>query len=81
MAGVWLAALLAMGGVWFVRNLIAFGNPIPAAEIHLGPLSLPLAAAHEAHLHASRTTSASQGVWGDHFLPGLLEAYGPPGGR
>ncbi len=76
MAGVWLAALLAMGGVWFVRNLIAFGNPIPAADIQLGPVEL-----HSPPLTKLTYTVAhyigQPGVWGDHFQPGLLEAWGP----
>ena len=29
------------GGVWYVRNLVAFGNPIPPRGLDLGPLSLP----------------------------------------
>ncbi len=40
-AGLWLLLVLATGGFWYLRNLIAVGNPLPSLHIHLGPLALP----------------------------------------
>ena len=76
MAGVWVAAIVSMGGVWFVRNLIALGNPIPAAKIDLGVLSLPSPPLTKLTFALPHYVG-KEGVWGDRFLPGLLEAYGP----
>ncbi len=39
-AGVWLGAVLATGGFWFVRNLAHSGNPIPWLK-DIGPIHLP----------------------------------------
>jgi hypothetical protein len=38
--GIWVAAMAATGGFWFVRNLVHAGNPIPWLT-DLGPLGLP----------------------------------------
>jgi hypothetical protein len=75
-AAVWLVALIGLGGVWYLRNLFAFGNPIPALELDLGPLSLvapPLTKLTFALVEYFDTP----GVWSDHFHPGLVRAYGP----
>jgi hypothetical protein len=71
-AARWAAALLALGGLWYVRNLIAFGNPVPELDA-FGLPSPPL---------TNLTYSLVQyldkpGVWGDTFLPGLFDGYGP----
>ena len=39
--GIWLVVLLLTGAFWYVRNLIAVGNPVPPLHLKLGPLSLP----------------------------------------
>ena len=38
--GVWFGAMAATGGVWYVRNLIHAGNPLPWLT-DIGPLGLP----------------------------------------
>jgi len=76
-SGWWFAAALAGGGYWFLRNLIAAGNPLPQAE-HLGPIDLPhperLQSGRPDHsiLHYATDTS----VWHEYFTPGLHEAFG-----
>ena len=39
-AAVWFGSGLVGGGFWYLRNLIATGNPIPQVE-SLGPIDLP----------------------------------------
>jgi hypothetical protein len=71
-----LPALLA-GGYWYLRNLIAVGNPIPYVS-SLGPIDLPA---------PERTFELREGfsvahywndfdVWSDWFFPGLDESFG-----
>jgi hypothetical protein len=72
----WVGALLLLGGLWYVRNLIAFGNPVPALDLNVGPLSLPsppLTNLTFSLVHYAGTP----GVWRGTFLPGLLDGYGP----
>jgi hypothetical protein len=70
-----LPALLA-GGYWYLRNLVAVGNPIPFTS--WGPLGLP---------EAARTFELREpfsvahywndfDVWNDWFFPGLDESFG-----
>ena len=76
-AAWWFLPALLGGGYWYVRNLIAAGNPIPEI-VHLGPLSLP----HPEHLQAARPDfdiahyATDTGVWSDYFFPGLHHAFG-----
>lgn len=37
----WLVAALATGGYWYVRNLIAIGNPIPGLKLGIAGFHLP----------------------------------------
>jgi hypothetical protein len=69
--------MLIAGGYWYVRNLVAVGNPIPYIA-HIGPISLPAPARDfqlrpdYAVLHYWNDT----GVWSDWFAPGLHESFG-----
>jgi len=76
-AALWGIPMLAAGGYWYVRNLIAVGNPIPYIG-SIGPISLPapvrdfqlrpdFAVVHYWH---------DTGVWRDWFGPGLHESFG-----
>jgi len=75
-AAVWLGSLLALGGVWYARNLVAFGNPVPAADIRLGPLDLPSPPLTEL-TYAPVHYFGQDGVWRETFIPGLHDAFGP----
>jgi hypothetical protein len=75
--GAWFAlpALLS-GGYWYLRNLIAVGNPIPFTS--WGPLGLPEA---ERTFELREPFSVAHywtdfEVWSDWFFPGLDESLG-----
>jgi hypothetical protein len=76
-AGWWFIPALLGGGYWFLRNLIAAGNPLPQAT-SLGPISLP----HPERLQEGRPDfsivhyATDAGVWRDYFEPGLHQAFG-----
>ncbi len=76
-SGWWFGAALAGGGYWYLRNLIAAGNPLPQAE-HLGPIGLP----HPERLQTGRPDhsilhyATDTGVWHEYFAPGLHDAFG-----
>ena len=74
--GIWAAGLGVFGGYWYVRNLVAVGNPVPTVSLHVGPLSLP--APHVSTPLASVAHSLTDGhAWSTYFLPGLQESFGP----
>jgi hypothetical protein len=65
----WIGALLAVSAVWFVRNLVAFGNPVPAVHLGIFPSPrIPLGTTV-----ADDFTNVS--VWRHFFLPGLHSAF------
>ncbi len=69
--GVWLVSVIATCGVWFVRNLFAFGNPVPAVRLGIGPLALPSAHVPTGATFAQYLTSGR--IWREVFLPSLHE--------
>jgi hypothetical protein len=80
-ATAWLVAVLLTGGLWYVRNLIVAGSPLPWFGFHLGPLSLPateqLANAFPASGSYSIVHYLTDGaVWKDYFVPGLKVGLG-----
>jgi 4-amino-4-deoxy-L-arabinose transferase-like glycosyltransferase len=74
-----LAAPAALtGGWWYLRNVIAVGNPI-GLGLHLGPLRLPGPSSALAAAQSQSIVSelGHLSLWGSRFLPGLDHALGP----
>jgi hypothetical protein len=76
-AGWWFLPAFAGGGFWYLRNLIAAGNPLPQLE-GIGPISLP----HPERLQTGRPDfsiahyATDTAVWREYFVPGLEQAFG-----
>ena len=76
-AGVWLGSALVGGGWWYLRNLVATGNPIPQIT-RVGPVELP----GPEQLQFGRPDFAvlhyltDGGIWKDYFVPGLNQGFG-----
>jgi hypothetical protein len=72
------ASTVLAGGWWYLRNLIAVGNPI-GLGLHLGPLRLPgpSSALAEAQSQSIVSELGHLSLWGSRFLPGLDHALGP----
>jgi hypothetical protein len=74
---IWLLPLLAGGAFWYLRNLIAVGNPLPQVR-HLGPFHLP----GPERLQTARPDfpivhyATDTRVWKNYFVPGVHEAFG-----
>jgi hypothetical protein len=69
----WLIAVLVTSGIWFLRNLIAFGSPVPAVRLGVGPLALPSAHVPTGASVANYFTDGA--VWRGLFLPGLHAGF------
>jgi hypothetical protein len=77
-AGWWAAGLLAGGGFWFLRNLIAVGNPLPWLSA-LGPVPLPgpeEVLPNEREPFSVVHYATDPGVWSEWFFPGLADRLG-----
>jgi len=76
-AAWWFLPALAGGGFWYLRNLIATGNPLPQLE-SIGQISLP----HPEQLQTGRPDfsivhyATDTAVWREYFGPGLDQAFG-----
>lgn len=76
-AGLFALPAIAAGGYWYLRNLVAVGNPIPYIS-SIGPLDLP-APERDFELRPGFTVAhylADSGIWSDWFVPGFEESYG-----
>ena len=76
-AAVWFGSGLLGGGFWYLRNLIATGNPIPQVE-SIGPIDLP----GPDRLQQGRDDFnvfhyiTDSRIWSDFFFPGLERGFG-----
>lgn len=72
-AGVWVGAMVLLGGYWYLRNAITVGNPLPPLT-HIGPLSLP--APHTARTYTVWQYLTNGAVWRQWYIPGLRQSLG-----
>ncbi len=71
-----MAAPFALtGSYWYFRNLFLVGNPAPASEYHLGPISLPAPANDHPTFPLSEVLFSGD-AWRDWLAPGLETALG-----
>jgi hypothetical protein len=83
LAAVWLArrkgaiafalGAAATGGYWYLRNLVATGNPLP----WLGPLPQPAEARSQDTTTALSDYLTDGHAWSTYFLPALDDVLGP----
>ena len=71
---LWLTGLTVTGVFWYLRNLIAVGNPVPPADVSIGPIDLP-------HINYPGVSNVSthlfNGDWSTYLAPGFRYALGP----
>jgi len=76
-AGVWFGAAFVGGGFWYLRNLLATGNPIPQVR-SIGPINLP----GPERLQEGRADFnvfhyiGDTSIWREYFFPGLEQGFG-----
>ncbi len=74
----WTGAAFLTGGYWYVRNLIATGNPLPWFKLGIGPISLP-ATPQVQMLRPDFSVVhylTDLDVWRSFFIPGLAGSFG-----
>jgi hypothetical protein len=70
----WFAVTALTGGYWYVRNLVAVGNPLPTLHIGVGPVRLPSIPARGSESVGQYLLDSR--VWHAYYLPGLRSAFG-----
>jgi hypothetical protein len=70
----WLGAMVLTGGFWYLRNLLAVGNPVPPVDVSIGPIDLP-------SLHVAGVSTIWRHLfeperWSRDFFPGFRYALG-----
>jgi hypothetical protein len=72
----WAAAAAAMGGVWFARNVVETGNPVPWRRLDLGPVELeaPARPLNDEFEFTLAHYLFDGEIWRSHILPGLEHA-------
>ncbi len=76
-AGVGLLTSAALGGSWYLRNAIDYGNPIPPVRLAFGPLRLRTVHGVDAANAYSVAHYALHGRLLGVFARGLIQGLGP----
>ncbi len=71
----WCGMAGVTGVVWYARNLIDAGSPLPDLHIAVGPVRLPSPPTIMTHSVAHFLTDGA--AWRVYFFPGLGQAFGP----
>jgi hypothetical protein len=75
-AAIWLGGLATTGGLWYARNFIQAGNPLP--WLNAGPLPGPdQEALYPRPAHSIAEYVADRHAWTDFFFPGFADTLGP----
>ncbi len=72
--GVWLVPLLLAGGFWYLRNLIAVGNPVPWVDFP--GLATPAHALQQHTAYSVAHYATDTHIWSTIFFPGLRSGFG-----
>jgi hypothetical protein len=73
----WFGGLAVGGAYWYVRNLIAVGNPLPWVHVPGLPVPAPPLQAHTAFSLAHYIGALGRGVFADGFAAGLGRWWAP----
>ena len=73
-AAAWIPAFVLAGGYWYVRNLLAVGNPLP--WVGLGILTTPAAPLQQHTGFAIVHYATDTQIWTRFFGPGLVSGLG-----
>jgi hypothetical protein len=74
-AGWWLGPLILAGGFWYVRNLVAVGNPLPWTSLH-GLLPTPAAPLQQHTGYSVAHYLTTSGFWSRFAQPALAAGLG-----
>ncbi|HET6864987.1 MAG TPA: hypothetical protein VFH80_03655 [Solirubrobacteraceae bacterium] len=74
-AGRWLGPLILAGGFWYLRNLIAVGNPLPWTSLH-GVLPAPTPALQQHTGFSVAHYLTTSGFWSHFVQPALAAGLG-----
>ncbi len=76
-AGAGIVASAAMGGSWYIRNAVNYGNPVPPVDVGLGPVHLHTVHGVAAAWAFSVAHYAVHGRFLGLFARGLVRGLGP----
>jgi hypothetical protein len=76
---VWCLGVAATGSFWYLRNLVAAGNPLPWYRLGLGPVSLPSLGAEPFDCGTTSVAAyaTTPGALRRDLLPDMAVALGP----
>ena len=74
----WAVAAFATGGYWYLRNLVAVGNPLPGLSVGVGHVHLPRPPTPSMDDFGTNLLRnlANGRVWHEALLPGLRTGFG-----
>jgi hypothetical protein len=69
--GVWLLGLIVTGAFWYVRNVVAVGNPLPSLGLKLGPLDFKNLTDEGPYINSVSHEVFKAHIWRAFLIPGL----------